>query len=64
MGFYFNPEERSLRKVLNNDIFIDKSLIFTELDKKFDSEGGFLCVSRPRRFGKTVVGNLDRKSVV
>ena len=58
MGFYFNPEERSLRKVLNNDIFIDKSLIFTELDKKFDSEGGFLCVSRPRRFGKTVVGNL------
>ncbi|MCI5778195.1 MAG: AAA family ATPase, partial [Bacteroidales bacterium] len=28
------------------------------MNKKFDSEDGFLCVSRPRRFGKSVVGNL------
>ena len=58
MGVYFNPGERRIQKILNNDIFVDKSLIISELNKKFDSEDGFLCVSRPRRFGKSVVGNL------
>ena len=58
MGTYVNPGNRQMQKALNNEIFVDKSMILTVLNKKFDSEGCFMCVSRPRRFGKTMVGNL------
>ena len=59
MGFYFNPGSESLEKNVNSRIFIDKSLIMTVLNELFNTADRFLCVSRPRRFGKTVVvGNL------
>lgn len=58
MGMYFNPGARSLAKIVNSDIFVDKSLVLTVLDRKFDTSDSFLCVSRPRRFGKSVVGSI------
>ncbi|MCQ7582409.1 ATP-binding protein [Salmonella enterica] len=58
MGAYVNPGDRSLTIALNDEIYIDKSMILTVLNKKFDTEGRFMCVSRPRRFGKTTVGDL------
>ena len=58
MGAYVNPSNDSLLMDINGDIYIDKSLIFTVLSKKFRSPGRFMCVSRPRRFGKTMVGNM------
>ncbi|MCQ7926274.1 AAA family ATPase, partial [Salmonella enterica] len=58
MGAYVNPGDRSLTIALNDEIYIDKSMILTVLNKKFDTEGRFMCVSRPRRFGKTMVGNM------
>ena len=58
MGAFFNPGAVSLQKSVDDEIFIDKSLILSVLNKKFNTRSGFLCVSRPRRFGKTVVGDL------
>lgn len=43
---------------MNDDIYVDKSMILTELNKLYSARSRFLCVSRPRRFGKTMVGNL------
>ena len=58
MGTYVNPNSDRLEIEMNGDFYVDKSLIFTVLNKKFRSPGRFICVSRPRRFGKTMVGNL------
>ena len=58
MGIYVNPGNRQMQIALNDEIYVDKSMIFTVLNKKFDTNGRFMCVSRPRRFGKTMVGNL------
>ena len=58
MGTYVNPSSDSLQMDMNGDFYVDKSLIFTVLNKKFKSPDRFMCVSRPRRFGKTMVGNL------
>ena len=58
MGTYVNPSNRQMQIALNDEIFVDKSMILTVLNKKFDTKGRFMCVSRPRRFGKTTVGDL------
>ncbi|MGN0029504.1 MAG: AAA family ATPase [Marinilabiliaceae bacterium] len=59
MGSYVNPGNNVIAADMRQDIYIDKSMILTELNKVFGSStGSRLCVSRPRRFGKTMVGNL------
>lgn len=58
MGIYVNPDSSRLRTDMNDDIYVDKSMILSELNKLYSARSRFLCVSRPRRFGKTMVGNL------
>ena len=58
MGMYVNPDNRLMTIAINGKIFVDKSEILNVLNENFDTEGRFMCVSRPRRFGKTMVGNL------
>ena len=58
MGAYVNPGCDILQMDMSGDFYIDKSLIFTVLNKKFKTPSRFFCVSRPRRFGKTMVGNM------
>ncbi|MEE1542985.1 MAG: AAA family ATPase, partial [Paludibacteraceae bacterium] len=43
---------------LNTEIYVDKSLILSELNKLVSSQGNFVCLSRPRRFGKSMAGNM------
>lgn len=59
MGSYVNPGNNVIAADMRQDIYIDKSMILTVLNKVFGSStGSRLCVSRPRRFGKTMVGDL------
>ena len=39
-------------------IFVDKSLLLTELIPSFGSVNCYCCITRPRRFGKTVMANM------
>ena len=43
---------------LNSEIFIDKSLILKKFCKLLNTNQRFICVSRPRRFGKSIVGKM------
>ena len=58
MGIYVNPVNENLKKALNSEIFVDKSLFIGKISKFLNTEQRFICVSRPRRFGKTMIGNL------
>ena len=58
MGIYLNPGNVLFEKFIHNDIYIDKSGIIPELIKIFECQNQYICVSRPRRFGKTVIGNM------
>ena len=58
MGIYLNPGNVLLRRDLNSPIFIDKSLLIAEMNKLIGTNGNFVCVSRPRRFGKSMAGNM------
>lgn len=58
MGLYLNPNAEAFKDDRNTRIYIDKSLVVAELNKLLSSKEDFVCISRPRRFGKSMVGNL------
>ncbi len=58
MGLYLNPNADAFQMGLNTEIYVDKSLILSELNKLVGSQGNFVCISRPRRFGKSMAGNM------
>lgn len=42
------------RELLNGGIFVDKSRLIEETNKRITTKEKWICVSRPRRFGKTM----------
>ena len=58
MGIYFNPENVDFQKSLNSEIYIDKTELIAYTNKKLNTEQGYICVSRPRRFGKSMAANM------
>ncbi len=66
MGQFIDRENYGFRRVKNSD-FVDKSGLLNILNRNMDTENGFICISRPRRFGKSVAAEMayayyDRKS--
>ena len=60
MGVYLSPGARMLRMDRRNRIYVDKSMLIASLNSVINSEHRFVCVSRPRRFGKSMVANMVR----
>ena len=58
MGIYLNPSNVGLKEILAGDIFVDKTMLINELNKFIDKGNKYICVSRPRRFGKTIATNI------
>ena len=58
MGIYINAGNENLKIDLNSQIFVDKSLFISKISEFINTDNRFICVSRPRRFGKTRVGSL------
>ena len=58
MGTYLNPGAGKLRQSCNSEIYVDKSGMLSYLNHVINTEQRFVCVSRPRRFGKSMSANL------
>ena len=58
MGIYLNPGNMNLRRGMNSAVYVDKSLLIAELNQLANTEHQFVCVSRARRFGKSMAGNM------
>ena len=54
MGRYLNPRNTAFIKNLNSEIYIDKSLLLNELNKRLNTNKCFIANTRPRRFGKSM----------
>ena len=54
MGIYLNPNNDRFRQALNSEIYVDKSGLISVTNKKISTEQKYICVSRPRRFGKSM----------
>ena len=58
MGIYLNPGNRSFQISLNSKIYIDKSSLISYTNSVIDTSQRYVCVSRPRRFGKSVTAEM------
>ena len=58
MGTYLNPGGDKFKKSRRSKIYVDKSNLLAYLNEVFDTEDRFVCVSRPRRFGKSMAANM------
>ena len=58
MGIYLNPGAGQFLTARSSKIYVDKTMLLRELDEVFGTEQRFVCVSRPRRFGKTMAANM------
>ena len=54
MGLYLNPSNDSFQQAINNPIYVDKSLLIKYTNQLIGTGDNKLCVSRPRRFGKSL----------
>ncbi len=54
MGIYLNPGNRGFWESVRSEIYVDKTGLIAETNKCINTEQKFLCVSRPRRFGKSM----------
>ncbi len=57
-GTFVNPSNVMFRYDLNSKIYVDKSPMINELNELYDTAQRFVCMSRARRFGKTMMASL------
>ena len=58
MGIYLNPKNENFAETLRAQIYVDKTMMIAEVNRFIDEGNKYICVSRPRRFGKTITGNM------
>lgn len=58
MGIYLNPGNENFKEILQGDVYVDKTMMIEALNRMMRKGNKYVCISRPRRFGKTVTGNM------
>ncbi len=58
MGLYVNPGNGLFEMARFSNIYIDKSMLIAKMNDVYRTEKRFVCVSRPRRFGKSMAANM------
>lgn len=57
MGIYTNVGNDGFQKYLISE-FVDKSQIISEFNRRINSDDKLVCISRPRRFGKSMLAQM------
>ena len=58
MGIYLNPGNIDFQEALNSKIYVDKTGLIKYTNDVIRTEDKYVCVSRPRRFGKSIAANM------
>ncbi|MCI8448393.1 MAG: AAA family ATPase [Eubacterium sp.] len=58
MGIYVNPDNTAFEMSRFSDIYVDKSMLISKMNAVYRTEKRYICVSRPRRFGKSMAANM------
>ena len=58
MGIYLNPGNEKFTSIARMENYVDKTGMLRVINSFIDSGNKYICVSRPRRFGKTFAGNM------
>ena len=58
MGTFVNPDNSAFQVALNSEIYVDKTGLIGYTNKVMNTLQGYICNSRPRRFGKSITANM------
>ena len=58
MGIYVNPGKSSFESAVNSKIYVDKSGMLEYFNDILGTEQRWICISRPRRFGKSITAGM------
>jgi len=58
MGIYLNPDNEGFQRAVRSEIYVDKTKLIAFTNSVLATEERFLCVSRPRRFGKSMAAKM------
>ena len=58
MGILLNPNNTDFRMDCNSKIYVDKSMLIEQTNSIIGTGTRFVCISRPRRFGKSMAANM------
>lgn len=58
MGSYLNPGSDRFQTSLRSEIYVDKTMLISKVNRRVMTEQKFICVSCPRRFGKSMVADM------
>ena len=53
MGIYLDPGNEIFRRITAGEIYVDKTMMIRETNRFINTGNNYVCVARPRRFGKT-----------
>ncbi|MBQ7930715.1 MAG: AAA family ATPase [Clostridia bacterium] len=58
MGSYLNPGSKDFQESLNSKIYVDKTLLIERTNELVNTRQKYICLSRPRRFGKSMAADM------
>ena len=58
MGIYLNPGNELFKEAANSEIYVDKTMLIDFTNHVLETTQKEICVSRPRRFGKSIAENM------
>ena len=58
MGRFVNPDNSAFQVALNSEIYVDKTGLLELTNRVMNTTDGYICNSRPRRFGKSITANM------
>ena len=58
MGIYLNPGKDLFDEVLKSRIYVDKTNLIAYTNSVLQTQQKYVCVSRPRRFGKSITAAM------
>ena len=57
MGNYLNPGNEEFKRIIKSS-YIDKTGLISIINSKIDTKKNLICVTRPRRFGKSYAAQM------
>lgn len=58
MGIYLNPGNDMFQECVNGEIYVDKTELIAYTNRYIKTPQKYICISRPRRFGKSMAAYM------
>ena len=65
--YYLNTNAQIIlfQDTLNSEIYVDKSMLIEKISPMIRTNSKYICITRPRRFGKTICwGRITQKDMI